>query len=103
TRRRGCRRRAAGRPAGGRGAAAADRARRPPARSVSPHRGGYAGSTAQTSEKRVSMAQRGGQFGGQPNMQQLMKQAQKMQQQMEVAQAELAATEIIGSAGGGLV
>jgi nucleoid-associated protein EbfC len=49
------------------------------------------------------MAQRGGQFGGQPNMQQLMKQAQKMQQQMEAAQAELAATEVIGSAGGGLV
>jgi DNA-binding YbaB/EbfC family protein len=49
------------------------------------------------------MAQRGGQFGGQPNMQQLMKQAQKMQQQMEAAQAELAAAEVIGSAGGGLV
>ena len=41
--------------------------------------------------------------GGQPNMQQLMKQAQKMQQQMEAAQAELAATEVTGSAGGGLV
>jgi DNA-binding YbaB/EbfC family protein len=36
-------------------------------------------------------------------MQQLMKQAQKMQQQMEAAQAELAATEVTGSAGGGLV
>ncbi|MDQ1690279.1 MAG: nucleoid-associated protein EbfC [Pseudonocardiales bacterium] len=41
--------------------------------------------------------------GGQPNMQQLMKQAQKMQQQLAVAQAELAQTEIEGSAGGGLV
>jgi nucleoid-associated protein EbfC len=50
------------------------------------------------------VAQRGGQqFGGQPNMQQLMKQAQKMQQQLEAAQAELAATEVTGSAGGGLV
>jgi hypothetical protein len=50
------------------------------------------------------MAHRGGQFGGgQPNMQQLMKQAQKMQQQMEAAQAELAAAEVIGTAGGGLV
>jgi len=36
-------------------------------------------------------------------MQQLMKQAQKMQQQMEAAQAELAAAEVTGSAGGGLV
>ena len=41
--------------------------------------------------------------GGQPNMQQLMKQAQKMQQQMVEAQAELAAAEVTGSAGGGLV
>ena len=49
------------------------------------------------------MAQRGPQFGGQPNMQQLMKQAQKMQQQLEAAQAELAAAEVTGSAGGGLV
>lgn len=50
------------------------------------------------------MAQRGGQFGGaQPNMQQLMKQAQKMQERMEVAQAELAATEVTGTSGGGLV
>jgi hypothetical protein len=55
-------------------------------------------------EKRVPMAHRGGQFGGgQPNMQQLMKQAQKMQQQMETAQAELAAAEVVGTAGGGLV
>jgi nucleoid-associated protein EbfC len=36
-------------------------------------------------------------------MAQLMKQAQKMQQQLESAQAELAATEVTGSAGGGLV
>ncbi|HEX8092284.1 YbaB/EbfC family nucleoid-associated protein [Jatrophihabitans sp.] len=36
-------------------------------------------------------------------MQQLMKQAQKMQQQLSDAQAELAATEVDGSAGGGLV
>ena len=36
-------------------------------------------------------------------MQQLMKQAQKMQQQMAAAQAELAQTEVAGSAGGGLV
>ncbi|HEY0167302.1 MAG TPA: YbaB/EbfC family nucleoid-associated protein [Jatrophihabitans sp.] len=41
--------------------------------------------------------------GGQPNMQQLMKQAQKMQQQLADAQAELADTEVDGSAGGGLV
>lgn len=41
--------------------------------------------------------------GGQPNMQQLMKQAQKMQQQMATAQAELAETEVTGTAGGGLV
>ena len=50
------------------------------------------------------MAQRGGGFGGAPpNMQQLMKQAQRMQQQLEAAQAELAATEVTGTAGGGLV
>ncbi|WP_239075516.1 YbaB/EbfC family nucleoid-associated protein [Planosporangium flavigriseum] len=36
-------------------------------------------------------------------MQQLMKQAQKMQQQMAQAQEELAATQITGTAGGGLV
>jgi DNA-binding YbaB/EbfC family protein len=46
---------------------------------------------------------RGGGFGGQPNMQQLMKQAQKMQQQLQDAQAELASTEVTGTAGGGLV
>lgn len=36
-------------------------------------------------------------------MQQLMKQAQKMQEQLEAAQAELAETEVTGTAGGGLV
>ena len=36
-------------------------------------------------------------------MQQLMKQAQKMQQQMATAQAELAAAEVTGTAGGELV
>jgi DNA-binding YbaB/EbfC family protein len=36
-------------------------------------------------------------------MQQLMKQAQKMQQQLAAAQAELADTEVTGTAGGGLV
>jgi DNA-binding YbaB/EbfC family protein len=41
--------------------------------------------------------------GGQPNLQQLMKQAQKMQQQMADARAELAETELTGTAGGGLV
>ena len=39
----------------------------------------------------------------QPNMQQLMKQAQQMQQQLMAAQAELAQTEVEGSAGGGMV
>ena len=41
--------------------------------------------------------------GGPPNMQQLMKQAQKMQAQMLQAQEQLASTELIGTAGGGLV
>ncbi|WP_163512558.1 YbaB/EbfC family nucleoid-associated protein [Fodinicola acaciae] len=41
--------------------------------------------------------------GGQPNMQQMLKQAQKMQRQLEEAQAELAAAEVTGSAGGGMV
>src|SRR3954462_2427503 len=41
--------------------------------------------------------------GGQPNMQQLLKQAQKMQRDLAVAQEQLAATEVEGSAGGGLV
>jgi len=41
--------------------------------------------------------------GGQPNLQELMKQAQKMQEQLMAAQAELADTEVSGTAGGGLV
>jgi nucleoid-associated protein EbfC len=41
--------------------------------------------------------------GGQPNMQQLLQQAQKMQQELAQAQEELAATEVDGQAGGGLV
>ena len=49
------------------------------------------------------MSSRGAGYGGQPNMQQLMKQAQKMQQQLAAAQAELAETEVTGTAGGGLV
>jgi DNA-binding YbaB/EbfC family protein len=49
------------------------------------------------------LSSHGGGFGAQPNMQQLMKQAQKMQQQLEAAQAELAVTEVTGTAGGGLV
>ena len=36
-------------------------------------------------------------------MQQLMKQAQKMQEQLAAAQAELAVTEVSGTAGGSLV
>ncbi|WP_221449728.1 YbaB/EbfC family nucleoid-associated protein [Micromonospora polyrhachis] len=36
-------------------------------------------------------------------MQQMLKQAQKMQQQIAAAQAELAAAELTGTAGGGLV
>jgi DNA-binding YbaB/EbfC family protein len=41
--------------------------------------------------------------GGQPDLQQIMQQAQQMQQQMATAQAELAETELTGTAGGGLV
>ncbi|MFI9119479.1 YbaB/EbfC family nucleoid-associated protein [Streptomyces bikiniensis] len=41
--------------------------------------------------------------GGQPNIQQLLQQAQKMQQDLARAQQELAATEVDGQAGGGLV
>ena len=37
------------------------------------------------------------------NLNKLMKQAQKMQQQVAQAQAELAAAELTGTAGGGLV
>lgn len=44
-----------------------------------------------------------GGFGGGNQMQNLMKQAQKMQEEMQKAQAELEETEVIGSAGGGLV
>ena len=48
------------------------------------------------------MSKRGGYQGGgqQPNLQQMMR---KMQEQMEAAQAEIAAAETTGSAGGGLV
>lgn len=52
------------------------------------------------------MSGRGGSsggYGGQPNMQQLLLQAQRMQQQMVDAQAELAAAQVTGSAGGGMV
>lgn len=42
-------------------------------------------------------------FGGGGNMQSLMKQAQKMQQDMLKAQEELADTEVIATAGGGMV
>ena len=45
---------------------------------------------------------RGG-FGGLGDINKLMKQAQKMQQQMAAAQAELAESEVTGTAGGGLV
>lgn len=41
--------------------------------------------------------------GGTPNMQQLLAQAQRMQQQLMAAQEEIAAAEVEGSAGGGLV
>jgi DNA-binding YbaB/EbfC family protein len=41
--------------------------------------------------------------GGQPDMAQLLQQAQQLQQQMAAAQAELAATEVTGTAGGDLV
>ncbi len=52
------------------------------------------------------MSSRSGQFsgyGGQPNMAQLLKQAQKMQQDITAAQDEIAQTELVGTAGGGLV
>lgn len=49
------------------------------------------------------MTSSGGGFGAQPTMQQLMEQAQQMQQHLEAAQAELAATLVTGTAGGGLV
>lgn len=41
--------------------------------------------------------------GGQPDMQQLLAQAQQMQQSLMAAQAEIAAAEVTGEAGGGLV
>lgn len=41
--------------------------------------------------------------GGAPDLQQLLQQAQKMQQQLATAQSELAAAEVTGTAGGGLV
>ncbi|MET9029551.1 MULTISPECIES: YbaB/EbfC family nucleoid-associated protein [Nocardia] len=41
--------------------------------------------------------------GGQFDMQQLLAQAQQMQQAVMEAQAEIAATEVDGAAGGGLV
>lgn len=41
--------------------------------------------------------------GAQPNMQQVLMQAQKMQQQLAEAQAQLAAQEVQGTAGGGMV
>jgi nucleoid-associated protein EbfC len=47
--------------------------------------------------------QRGMPPGAQPNIQQLMKQAQQLQAKMEAAQKELAASEVEGTAGGGLV
>lgn len=43
-----------------------------------------------------------GGFGG-GNLQQLMKQAQKMQQDIQTIKDEIASTEFIGSAGGGMV
>lgn len=41
--------------------------------------------------------------GGTPDMANLMKQAQQMQQQMAAAQQELDATEVTGTAGGGVI
>ncbi|MBR1624693.1 MAG: YbaB/EbfC family nucleoid-associated protein [Clostridia bacterium] len=41
--------------------------------------------------------------GGGANMQQLMKQAQKMQADLKAAQDELADTEVVATAGGGMV
>jgi nucleoid-associated protein EbfC len=40
---------------------------------------------------------------GQPDLQMIMQQAQKMQEQLMTAQAELAAAEVTGQAGNGLV
>lgn len=44
-----------------------------------------------------------GGFGGGNQMQQLMKQAQKMQQEMAKAQEALADTEVVATAGGGMI
>lgn len=41
--------------------------------------------------------------GGGANMQQLMRQAQKMQADLKAAQEELADTEVVATAGGGMV
>lgn len=41
--------------------------------------------------------------GGGGNMQQIMRQAQKMQEDMKKAQEELAETEVVATAGGGMV
>ncbi|MCI8372105.1 MAG: YbaB/EbfC family nucleoid-associated protein [Lachnospiraceae bacterium] len=50
------------------------------------------------------MAKRGGFQGGMPgNMNNLMKQAQKMQRQMEETTKQLEETEVVGTAGGGVV
>lgn len=45
----------------------------------------------------------GGVGGGQPNMQALLRQAQQMQTDMAAAQEQLAAAQVEGSAGNGLV
>lgn len=49
------------------------------------------------------MAKFNGGFGGGNNMAQLMRQAQKMQQNIKEAQEELAETEVVATAGGGMV
>ena len=49
------------------------------------------------------MAKFNGGFGGGNNMQQLMRQAQKMQQDIQAAQEELADTEVVATAAGGMV
>lgn len=41
--------------------------------------------------------------GGGPDLQQVLKQAQQMQRELMAAQEELAATEVQGTAGGGVV
>lgn len=49
------------------------------------------------------MARFNGGFGGGANMNQIMRQAQKMQQEIQKAQEELADTEVVATAGGGMV